>query len=441
VSRTSRERGAEYLDQFRSSVPLNDAQPETPGYIDVENGTTVELLCASDLRPEPVKWIWAGWLAAGKLHIIAGEAGTGKTTIAMSLGATITSGGLWPDGSRSPIGNIVIWSGEDDPADTLVPRLALSNADLSRVYFVSDVRDEGERRAFDPARDMEMLRTELMRVGGAYLLIIDPIVSAVAGDSHRNAEVRRALQPLVDLASSIECAVLGITHFSKGTGGRSPIERLNGSVAFGALARVVMVAARRQQESVDGSATRVFLRAKSNIGLDDGGFEYELREGELIDHPGVSASSTHWGAQVDGSARELLNDAETTSSVEEGGSLASAQNFLSRLLADGPIPAKTVEADAAEAGYSRSTLRRAKAKLKIVPTKVGMGGGWQWELPRRCSEKSEGVQQISMSTFEGFEHLRAKPGKKARALESIQELDEPLAPRGGATGGDEGENQ
>jgi putative DNA primase/helicase len=202
-----------------------------------------------------------------------------------------------------------------------------------------------------------------------------------------------------------------------------------------------MVAARRQQESVDGSATRVFLRAKSNIGLDDGGFEYELREGELIDHPGVSASSTHWGAQVDGSARELLNDAETTSSVEEGGSLASAQNFLSRLLADGPIPAKTVEADAAEAGYSRSTLRRAKAKLKIVPTKVGMGGGWQWELPRRCSEKSEGVQQISMSTFEGFEHLRAKPGKKARALESIQELDEPLAPRGGATGGDEGENQ
>lgn len=441
MNKTSRERGAEYLDQFRSSVPLNDAQPETPGYIDVENGTTVELLCASDLRPEPVKWIWTGWLAAGKLHIIAGEAGTGKTTIAMSLGATITSGGLWPDGSRSPVGNVVIWSGEDDPADTLVPRLALSNADLSRVYFISDVRDEGERRAFDPARDMEMLRTELIRVGGAYLLIIDPIVSAVAGDSHRNAEVRRALQPLVDLASSIECAVLGITHFSKGTGGRSPIERLNGSVAFGALARVVMVAAKRQQENADGEATRVFLRAKSNIGPDDGGFEYELREGELIDHPGVSTSAAHWGAQVDGSARELLYEAEMTSGIEEGGSLASAQIFLSRLLADGPIPAKTVEAEAAEAGYSRSTLRRAKAKLKVVPTKVGMAGGWQWQLPRRCSDESEGVQQKSVSAFDDSEHLRVNQGGKARAFESIQELDEPSAPRGRATDGDKGESQ
>ncbi len=441
MSKTSRERGAEYLDQFRSRVPLNDAQPETPAYIDVENGTAVELLCASDLRPEPVKWIWTGWLAAGKLHIIAGEAGTGKTTIAMSLGATITSGGLWPDGSRSPVGNVVIWSGEDDPADTLVPRLALSNADLSRAYFISDVRDEGGRRSFDPARDMETLRNELMRVGGAYLLIVDPIVSAVTGDSHRNAEVRRSLQPLVDLASSIDCAVLGITHFSKGTGGRSPIERLNGSVAFGALARVVMVAAKRQQENADGEATRVFLRAKSNIGPDDGGFEYELQEGELIHHPGVSASATHWGAQIEGSARELLNDAEMTGSVDEGASLASAKRFLAQLLADGPISSKAVEAEAAEAGYSRSTLRRAKAKLKIVATKVGMESGWQWQLPRRCSEESEGVQQESMSTFEDLEHLRAKPGKKARASESIQELDEPSAPRGGATDGDKGESQ
>ena len=77
---------------------------------------------------------------------------------------------------------------------------------------------DGARRYFDPAHDMLALRHALAEAGGARLLIVDPIVSAISGDSHRNAEVRRGLQPLVELASSLRCALLGTTHFSKGTG-------------------------------------------------------------------------------------------------------------------------------------------------------------------------------------------------------------------------------
>ena len=138
------------------------------------------------------------------------------------------------------------------------------------------------------------------------------LVSAAAGDSHKNGETRRSLQPLVDLASDVKAALLGITHFSKGTSGREPFERIIGSVAFGALARVVMVAA-KEPETEDGTAgRRIMARAKSNIGPDEGGFAYSL---ELVPMPGradINASVAVWGERIDGTARDILAVAETS---------------------------------------------------------------------------------------------------------------------------------
>ena len=115
----------------------------------------VVLLCGSDLKPEPVQWLWKDWLALGKLHLLAGAPGQGKTTIAIAFAATVTSGGRWPDGSRCPPGNVLVWSGEDDPSDTLLPRLMAAGGDRSRVYFVDSTRIDGELQSFDPARDMK----------------------------------------------------------------------------------------------------------------------------------------------------------------------------------------------------------------------------------------------------------------------------------------------
>ena len=380
--------------------------PALNAALEKQYASTVELIRGSDVRPEPIPWLWHGWLAAGKLHILGGAPGTGKTTISMALAATVTTGGRWPDGSPSPLGNVVIWSGEDDPTDTLVPRLTLSGADLSRVYFVGCVKDGNERRSFDPARDMEALRRSLVEVGDVLLLIVDPIVSAIAGDSHKNAEVRRGLQPLAELAASTRCALLGITHFSKGTGGRDPVERITGSLAFGALARVVMVAAKHQEEREDGRTARVFLRAKSNIGSDDGGYEYDLRQGELTNCAGVFASCLVWGEAVEGAARELLATADAGTDDAEGGTLADAKRFLSDLLADGPMAVKAIRANADGAGYSWATTRRAQKALGIHPVKAGMKGGWEWELSRRCAEKTEDAQQKGVSTFGDIERLR-----------------------------------
>ena len=276
----------------------------------------VQLTQASQLKIVAVRWLWPGWLARGKFHVLAGAPGTGKTTIAMAMAATCTIDGSFPDGTACRGGNVLIWTGEDDPADTLVPRLLASGADLSRVYFIQGTAEAGNLRSFDPARDIHTLERQAQDIGQIALLIVDPVVSAVAGDGHKAGDVRRGLQPLVDLAAVLDCAALGITHFSKGTAGRDPLERVIGSQAFGAMARVVIVAAKDGTDSGDDKPARRFVaRAKSNIGPDGGGFDYRLEQADLAGHPGLIASYVKWGEALKGTARDLLgavevNDAE-----------------------------------------------------------------------------------------------------------------------------------
>ncbi|HGE2296536.1 TPA: AAA family ATPase, partial [Pseudomonas aeruginosa] len=100
-------------------------------------GWRANAVSAASIKPVAIRWLWPGWIAQGKLHILAGAGGTGKTTLLLGLIATITSAGRWPDGERcKEAGNAIIWSSEDDPADTIVPRLAAAGADLRRVHII-----------------------------------------------------------------------------------------------------------------------------------------------------------------------------------------------------------------------------------------------------------------------------------------------------------------
>lgn len=203
----------------------------------------VRLVRGDTVKLEPVRWLWPGFLPAGMLTVLGGAPGCGKTTIALSMAAVITHAGRWPDGvGCSAAGDVLVWSGEDGQSVTAA-RLKAAGANMQRVHFIDSVTGEAGG-PFDPARDMPLLEAAAAGLAAPRLLIVDPIVSAVAGDSHRNAEVRRDLQPVVDLAQRLGCAVLGITHFTKGTTGRDPVERITGSLAFAALARLVLVAAK-----------------------------------------------------------------------------------------------------------------------------------------------------------------------------------------------------
>ena len=130
---------------------------------------TVNLIRGDAIRPEPVDWIWPGWIAAGKLHILAGAPGTGKTTLTLALAAALTVCGRWPDGSRvKQPGSVLIWSGEDDPIDTLAPRLIACGADMRKIHFVGGVRVSDDNRPFDPSTDMDALAQAAMRVNDCW---------------------------------------------------------------------------------------------------------------------------------------------------------------------------------------------------------------------------------------------------------------------------------
>ena len=364
---------ASVLDD-RERGPIFPELPDSPDISGMGPRDKVILTCGNDLTPEPYRWLRQYWLAMGKLHILAGAPGQGKTTIALAMAATITIGGRWPDGSRCAPGNVLIWSGEDDPADTLVPRLMAAGADRARCYFIEGARRDGEVVPFDPARDLGQLLEAIEKIGGISLLVIDPVVSAVTGDSHKNTEVRRALQPLVDLAAKCDCAVLGITHFAKGGQGTDPAQRVVGSVAFTAVARVVMVAAKVKGDE-EGQDTRILARSKSNIGPDDGGFQYHLEQSEPL--PGIHASHIAWGKAVEGTARELLTD-------PDDGPQDDASDAVELLRAELDTVRWTSCDEAAKplkaAGFSKKQIWAASKKVGVMRKKDGMKGGWMWRL-------------------------------------------------------------
>lgn len=117
----------------------------------------IKIIMGSDIRPEAIAWLWPDWLAHGKLHILAGRPGTLKTTTTISFAAIVTIGGQWPDGSPAAAGNVIIWSGEDAIKDTLLPRLIAAGGDPARVAFIGGVSEDGKKRSFDPAIDMDAL--------------------------------------------------------------------------------------------------------------------------------------------------------------------------------------------------------------------------------------------------------------------------------------------
>jgi putative DNA primase/helicase len=230
-------------------------------------------------------------------------------------------------------------------------------------------------RPFDPAKDMTVLAQKVKEMGGVDLLVIDPFVAAVPAskNSHNNAETRSGLQPVKDFAEEAGVAVVGVTHFSKGSAGQDPIERVTGSLAFGAVPRIIMAAARSQ---ADGPP-RIFVRAKTSIGVDGGGFGYDLQPGPIShEHPDIITTRVVWMDPLEGTARELLEVAEQVDAKPT--KLDQAKALLQDMLAKHERKQTEVVEEAARQGISLRTLKEAKKQAEVKSDK--RGADWFWRL-------------------------------------------------------------
>jgi putative DNA primase/helicase len=405
-------------------TPSPDVRQSDGGYRETGSNASLMLRCAADIVPMPVEWLWPDRIAIGKLTLIAGEAGLGKSQILSGISASVTTGGLWPCGEGSaPPGSVVILSAEDGTADTMVPRLMAARADLERVQFVTAVRNQHGNgyRAFNLQSDLELLDREIRRLGDVRLIGVDPISSYLGPkiDSHANAAVRSVLEPLGEMAERLRVAVVAITHPPKGTG-TAAINRFIGSIAFVAAARAAYMVTRDPGEDT----RRLFIPVKNNLAPLGKGLAFRLKE-RIVGEPDrvTAASSIVWeGSHIDISANQALLAADSGGDNREKPASAETEEFLKCVLGNGAMPSNEIRNEARAAGVSWPTVRRAKDKLAIKARKIGMDGGWVWALPKTLNSP-EDAHPPKLSTFEPDEHLRANAnGKPTLADDSWPDL-------------------
>ena len=364
----------------------------------IESKSNVILVNGASQEIEDIDWLWKGWLAKGKFHLLAGAPGTGKTMLALNMAAIITKGGKWPDKSSVPLGRVLIWSGEDHINDTLLPRLVAAGADVNLIEFIDKVNEFNRKRSFDFKTDIPQLSQKIEEINGCSLLIIDSIVQAVAGDSNKNSNVRNALNPLVELGIYYNCAILGITHVNKRSTKHAPLDRVTGSLAFGAVARIILMTDKIQSEDEGSSSDAVLVRAKTNIGECDGGFEYGIQEVEFEYKGKIHSNSTiRWQDEpLKGTARNILKFADNEKFGGGSGIKYKAVQLLKTELADKPRPSSDIKDKAREQGIPERALDSAKKLLDIQSYKQdGVNHGqWMNSLPENESMQVDMPIQI-----------------------------------------------
>ena len=313
----------------------------------------LELIRMSDIQPEEVQWLWYPYIPLGKLTVIQGDPGEGKTTFVLAMIAALTKGEALPE--REPLDpvNILYQTAEDGLADTIRPRLDALGADCSRVLVI----DESKREL---SLSDERIR-QAMEETGAKLLVLDPLQAYLGAevDMHRANEVRPILKRLGSVAEQMGCAVVLIRHLNKMQGQKSG-HRGMGSVDFQAAARSVLLVGRTKEDP----QLRIVVPDKSSL----------APEGESIAFALDPEQGFQWKGYCAYNAEELLRG--STKQVQT--KTMQAEETLRNLL-DKPAPAEEILRRITAAGISERTLMTAKKNLGVLSEK--RGGQWFWRLP------------------------------------------------------------
>lgn len=337
-----------------------------------------------DVQSERIRWLWPGRIALGKITLVVGDPGLGKSFVTLDLAARVSAGLPWPDLPLLPNtpGGVVLLSAEDDLADTIRPRLDAAGADVSRVVALKAVRRAGRDGVTesypDLANDLEALEAAIEAVPDCRLVVVDPITAYLgATDSHNNSEVRAVLAKLFDLASLHKVAVLAVTHLNKAST-LPAIYRAMGSLAFVAAARACWAVLRDEDD--DTGRRRLFLAVKNNIGPDHEGLAYSLESA------GDTARVVWESEPVSMRADDVMGGPGTPG--PEATTRHEVEDWLRSALADGPRTAKDMTDEGVNGqGFNAKTIQRARVSIGVEAYRPENPGPWWWRLP---TEKAEG---------------------------------------------------
>ena len=334
----------------------------------------------SEVEPRKVRWLWPGFMPLGKLTMLDGDPGIGKSFTAMDIAARVTRGVAFPDGtpgSTEPAG-VALLAGEDDLADALLPRLTTAGGDPERVAVRRSVYPRFEPEPPTVADVLELKQT-IAKVD-ARLLIIDPLNEFLPDGANTisDTSMRRALRPIRDLAESMEVAVIVVRHLRKSRN-RRMVYAGAGSIGTIGLARAGLMV----EANPDNRQERVLLATKSNYGPMPTSLRFRI-----VDCEGVGR--VEWLGESSVRAEDL-EDAEREHGRRGPTEVERATEWLREELAGGPRPAEEVKRAAEAEGFSLPTLRRAFKQASGRAAPGGYQGRSMWALPDRDDQEGQEV--------------------------------------------------
>ncbi len=335
---------------------------------------------ASEVKSKPINWLWPYQIAKGKLTIITGDPGLGKSQITAFIAATVSRGGKWPvEGSEAEKGSVILLNAEDDAGDTIKPRLEALGADLENIHLMLAISEDSDCRDFRLDKDLDELSYALDQMLNPQLVIIDPISAYLGGaDSYKDAEIRSLLTPLSQLAEEHEVSVIAVSHLNKNQD-KKAIHRISGSIGFVASARSAFSVV----QDPDNPDQKFMLPVKNNISKDKEGFSFEIKSVSLPNE--IETSRVCFGDEfVQKHVDEVLS---LTSSSQRQTLTQEAEEFLLEILKEGEYSAIELKEQAQKLGISPKPLRSAQKNLGIKAVKIGFGheGEWKWILPESAS--------------------------------------------------------
>jgi hypothetical protein len=333
-----------------------------------EADSTLDLYVRSfrSIEAKPIEWLWTGRLALGKITLLTGDGGVGKSMLTCDLASRISRGGCLPDGGVAPLGDVFFIGAEDGAEDTVRPRLDAAGADVDRVHLIQGPKPKGEEIAspIDLSRHIVKLDRLLDQRPDAKLLVIDPIMDYLGPEtnSDKATDVRRVLSPLRSLAEKHQVAIVAMNHLNKS--GKGPKSRSLGSGAFVQVARIEL----RVVEDPQDPDRRLLLPVKNNLAAAPG-LAYRIQSGN---------NGAGFAVWEEGTVDITIGEVEADGSDGDQSTIGEVVEWLQGFLSEGPVKASEIKKQSAKEGFSWITVKRAKKKLPVDAKQSERA--WWWNL-------------------------------------------------------------